>query len=149
MASIKLRLGAVVTPLLLVLAACAQKPPEEHPTIIWDSDRTAPTSSQSVTPGAAVPRASSAAPSDACREYTQTVTIAGKEQQAYGRVCPQPDGSWRFEPPVQPPQSSRPAPPLTTSEAYPPVYPSTGGSVFFGSGVFFGHGHRHGYPHYW
>lgn len=76
--------------------------------------------------------------------------IAGKEQKAYGRVCPQPDGSWRFEPPAAPPQSSQRAAPVATSDAYPAnAYPSTGGSVFFGSGVFFGRGHRHGYPHYW
>lgn len=29
-----------------------------------------------------------------CREYTQTVVIAGEEQQAYGTACRQPDGSW-------------------------------------------------------
>jgi surface antigen len=29
-----------------------------------------------------------------CREYQQTVLIGGKEQQAYGSACRQPDGSW-------------------------------------------------------
>jgi surface antigen len=29
-----------------------------------------------------------------CREYIQTVIVAGKEQQAYGTACRQPDGSW-------------------------------------------------------
>lgn len=29
-----------------------------------------------------------------CREYTQTVTIAGKDQQMYGTACRQPDGTW-------------------------------------------------------
>ncbi len=29
-----------------------------------------------------------------CREYIQTVTIAGQEQQAYGTACRQPDGTW-------------------------------------------------------
>ncbi len=29
-----------------------------------------------------------------CREYIQTVTVAGEEQQAYGTACRQPDGSW-------------------------------------------------------
>jgi surface antigen len=29
-----------------------------------------------------------------CREYQQTVVVAGKEQQAYGTACRQPDGSW-------------------------------------------------------
>lgn len=29
-----------------------------------------------------------------CREYRQTVTIAGSQQQAYGTACRQPDGNW-------------------------------------------------------
>jgi len=29
-----------------------------------------------------------------CREYTQTVQIGGQEQQAYGKACRQPDGTW-------------------------------------------------------
>ncbi|NOY13527.1 MAG: glycine zipper 2TM domain-containing protein [Deltaproteobacteria bacterium] len=29
-----------------------------------------------------------------CREYRQTVVIGGREQQAYGTACRQPDGSW-------------------------------------------------------
>ncbi len=29
-----------------------------------------------------------------CREYTTTVTIGGKKQQAYGRACRQQDGDW-------------------------------------------------------
>ncbi len=30
-----------------------------------------------------------------CREYLTRVTIAGREEQAYGRACRQPDGSWQ------------------------------------------------------
>ena len=33
---------------------------------------------------------------DPCREYQQTVTIDGKTEQAYGRACRQPDGSWKI-----------------------------------------------------
>lgn len=33
--------------------------------------------------------------SDYCREYTETVTIAGQVHTAYGTVCLQPDGSWQ------------------------------------------------------
>jgi len=29
-----------------------------------------------------------------CREYRQTVVIGGREQDAYGTACRQPDGSW-------------------------------------------------------
>jgi surface antigen len=31
-----------------------------------------------------------------CREYQQTVSIGGEEQQAYGTACRQPDGSWKI-----------------------------------------------------
>jgi len=31
-----------------------------------------------------------------CREYHQTVWIAGQEQQAYGTACRQPDGTWKI-----------------------------------------------------
>jgi surface antigen len=31
-----------------------------------------------------------------CREYRQTVDIGGKQQQAYGTACRQPDGSWKI-----------------------------------------------------
>ena len=31
-----------------------------------------------------------------CREYQQTVTVAGRTQQAYGTACRQPDGSWKI-----------------------------------------------------
>jgi len=30
-----------------------------------------------------------------CREYQQTVTIGGKQEQSYGTACRQPDGSWK------------------------------------------------------
>lgn len=30
-----------------------------------------------------------------CREFQQTVMIAGQQQVAYGTACRQPDGSWR------------------------------------------------------
>jgi surface antigen len=29
-----------------------------------------------------------------CREYSQTVVVAGQAQQAYGTACRQPDGQW-------------------------------------------------------
>jgi surface antigen len=31
-----------------------------------------------------------------CREYQQTVSVGGKTQEAYGRACRQPDGSWKI-----------------------------------------------------
>lgn len=32
-----------------------------------------------------------------CREYSQTVTIGGKKEQAYGHACRQDDGSWKIK----------------------------------------------------
>lgn len=31
-----------------------------------------------------------------CREYQQTITIGGKQEQSYGTACRQPDGSWKI-----------------------------------------------------
>lgn len=31
-----------------------------------------------------------------CREYQQTVIVAGSRQQAFGTACRQPDGSWQI-----------------------------------------------------
>jgi surface antigen len=31
-----------------------------------------------------------------CREFQQTITVGGERQQAYGKACQQPDGSWKI-----------------------------------------------------
>ncbi len=31
-----------------------------------------------------------------CREYQQTITVDGRSEQAFGRACRQPDGSWKI-----------------------------------------------------
>lgn len=31
-----------------------------------------------------------------CREFQQTITVAGEAQQGYGTACRQPDGSWKI-----------------------------------------------------
>ena len=31
-----------------------------------------------------------------CREFTQTVEVGGKKQDAYGKACRQPDGAWKI-----------------------------------------------------
>jgi surface antigen len=33
---------------------------------------------------------------DYCREYTQTITVAGKTETAVGTACRNPDGTWRI-----------------------------------------------------
>jgi len=32
-----------------------------------------------------------------CREYTQTVQVGGKTEEAYGTACRQPDGTWKIQ----------------------------------------------------
>ena len=32
-----------------------------------------------------------------CREYSQTVNIGGKTEEAYGTACRQPDGTWQIK----------------------------------------------------
>ena len=32
-----------------------------------------------------------------CREYTQTINVGGQSEQAYGRACRMPDGSWQIQ----------------------------------------------------
>ena len=32
-----------------------------------------------------------------CREYQQTITVGGEQQQAYGTACRQPDGTWKIQ----------------------------------------------------
>jgi hypothetical protein len=130
------------------LVACAGKQPEERD-IVWESERVVPSTgaaSLPATPERTSPRAAPAASSDGCREYTHTVIIDGKEQQAYGRACPQPDGSWRVDMPAGLPQSSG-APPAALvypTRTYPAYYYPP---VFFGSAFYFsGHRHRH---HHW
>lgn len=31
-----------------------------------------------------------------CREFTQTVTVGGRTEEAYGTACRQPDGTWQI-----------------------------------------------------
>jgi surface antigen len=31
-----------------------------------------------------------------CREFQQTIVVGGQQQQAYGRACRQPDGTWKI-----------------------------------------------------
>ncbi len=32
-----------------------------------------------------------------CREFTQTVSIGGEEEEAFGTACRKPDGSWQVQ----------------------------------------------------
>ncbi|MDB4470865.1 RT0821/Lpp0805 family surface protein [Deltaproteobacteria bacterium] len=48
--------------------------------------------------GAMTPtRTYQAADGQYCREYRQTVNIAGQQQDAYGTACRQPDGTWMIQ----------------------------------------------------
>jgi surface antigen len=47
--------------------------------------------------GAVTPvRDGTSANGEYCREFQQTVNIGGRNEQAYGVACQQPDGSWRI-----------------------------------------------------
>jgi hypothetical protein len=133
-----------VAMLALALGACANTGAgRAGDDIVWETERVAPSGTQTATAPA-----TSTAPTtdDGCREYTQTVNIGGEEQKAYGRVCPQPDGSWRFEPP---PSQQRPGSSLEaarTAPVYP--YPAMGSSMFFGSAFYFGKHHHHHHRHH-
>jgi surface antigen len=48
--------------------------------------------------GTITPAATYQAPSGQfCREYTQTVNIGGKSEEAYGTACRRPDGTWEIK----------------------------------------------------
>ena len=145
---------------ILALGACADTPEARTaPQIVWESDSpnppaTAPTESAEAR-GAEAPRPDSNAAHDAngCREFTQTVQVGGEEHQAVGRVCPQPDGSWRVVGlPVSPPAGAYASPyryPYYPYYLYDPYYPYYGSSVFFGgSFIFSGHRRHHHHHHH-
>ena len=44
----------------------------------------------------AAPQGTPAPAAANCRQFTRTVTIDGKDIQAVGYACEQPDGSWRL-----------------------------------------------------
>ena len=150
----------------LALSACAESattptaPPASTgaapgSTIIWNSDRAEPSSSQPQAPGTGAPASGApsgpagsanspsvshdagapAPPAEDCRDFTETVTIGGRPQQAYGRACRQPDGTWRVDRPAQMPQLPTPSATYATAAPYPagPAEPATGGSIFFGT----------------
>lgn len=58
-----------------------------------------------------------------CREFTKVVTIGGRPENAYGRACYQPDGSWQVVsddiPAAQPVQYN---PQYNQVEYLPPAY---------------------------
>lgn len=132
---------------VLAVGACADRTARSGAgnDIVWDTESAAPSDAVPVSPSAAPVPPGGSARIDPCREYTQTVMIGGKEEKAFGRVCPQPDGSWRFEPP----QTSLPRAEVPAASPWPaPVYayPPTRSMFFFGSAFSFSdrhHRHRH------
>ncbi len=59
-------------------------------TLPWKNAQTG--NSGSVTPKAYYKNADG----DYCREYTQSIVVGGKKQDAFGTACRQPDGSWKI-----------------------------------------------------
>jgi len=94
---------ALAATALLGLAACetTQQATAEE-TIQWNTPAQPPAASQAqpVTPPPPGPAAAPQPPAGAvtgpqCREYQTTIVIGGKPQQAFGRACRQPDGTWK------------------------------------------------------
>jgi hypothetical protein len=83
-----------------------------------------------------------------CREFTAPVTVEGRQQQAVGQSCQQPDGSWQVTvntPGL--PQQVYTLPPEAI-DAYPPEpyyawNPWFYGPLFVGRPVFLTNGVRH------
>jgi hypothetical protein len=83
-----------------------------------------------------------------CREFNQTVTIGGQQQQAWGTACRQADGSWKLQraataeaPPPQPRYIPAPPAPVTVYAPPPPV-------VYTYSPVYFPPGYYYARPYY-
>ncbi|MCL2468664.1 MAG: RT0821/Lpp0805 family surface protein [Alphaproteobacteria bacterium] len=60
--------------------------------IVWNNPQSG--NSGTITPV----RDGTAANGAFCREFQQTIIVGGQQQQAYGRACQQPDGSWKIVP---------------------------------------------------
>jgi hypothetical protein len=74
-----------------------------------------------------------------CRDFTMPVTIGGQQQQAVGRACPQPDGSWRVtqNTPGLPEQVYTVPPQAMNIYPYPDPYPYYWGDPwFYGPGLY-------------
>ena len=59
-------------------------------TITWNNPQSG--NYGSVTPM----RDGTAASGEYCREFQQSITVAGRKEQGYGIACRQPDGTWRI-----------------------------------------------------
>ncbi len=60
-------------------------------TITWDNPNTGNS-------GTVVPvREGTRSTGEYCREFQQTVVIGGRQEDAYGVACRQPDGSWQIQ----------------------------------------------------
>jgi len=61
-------------------------------TITWSNPQTG--NSGTITPTREGTKADTG---EYCREFQQTVVVAGEEQQAYGVACRKPDGQWEIQ----------------------------------------------------
>jgi hypothetical protein len=130
--------SALLLAATVVLGACAEAS-DRRKIVVWESERV--TSDGAPDARGAPVRREPVEPqrSDQCREYVHTVTIEGREQQAFGLACMEADGSWRVNwPPVPRSEPMR----VPTYPAY--SYPAFAAPIFFGSAFFFTrHDHRH------
>jgi hypothetical protein len=98
----------LVLPLLLLLASCAAPSEPAVPTL-----ESGPRSTVTTAP---------APVQESCREFTVPITVAGREEKAYGKACQQPDGTWQILPQAGGADGVRPNIPTQTTVIYP-AYP--------------------------
>jgi hypothetical protein len=138
--------------------AAVPAPTATAPAPITEAPLAQPTAGQPATAQSAT--TPPAAPSN-CRDYTIPVTIEGKEVQALGHACLQPDGSWQVTQttPGKPPESYTVQLPAEYAYPYPtyPYYPPYaydpwyyGPPYFYGGSLFFAtrFGHFHHFHHH-
>ena len=95
----------------LLCAACAADPPLPPPVPL-------------VAPAAAPAPAQAAQAAPTCREFQQSITIAGKAQQGWGTTCLQADGNWKIMPSAQPGAAPPTPSPPQVAAVVAPQYPA-------------------------
>ena len=86
----------------LLLCGCADTAPRPtaaaEPTGTWQEPGVSGTSTVPVPGGPTVAPVGPSGNSAECREFQQTITIAGQTHKAFGTACRQADGTWKIVP---------------------------------------------------
>jgi len=109
---------------LAVILVCAASGTHPYPSMAQTPPDQAPAQLQAQP---AQPPATQDQPQPTCRSFTAPVTVGrGKQQQAVGKTCQQPDGSLQItlEAPGLPPQVYTMQPPPQSQDSQPPPQPT-------------------------